>query len=85
MIVNTICLCGSIRFLDDYREANVQLTLRGFAVITISMAMPKNTESPDAVCRRIADEPPAVWAAGEWTNEKVWLEAAMRCHATILA
>ena len=42
--VNTVCLCGSTRFLDDYQEANIELTKRGFAVITISMAMPRQPD-----------------------------------------
>jgi hypothetical protein len=44
MIVNTICLCGSTRFLDDYHAANIELTRRGFSVITISQAMPRQPD-----------------------------------------
>jgi hypothetical protein len=39
--INTVCLCGSTRYLDDFATANIELTKRGFAVLSISMAMPK--------------------------------------------
>lgn len=37
MARNTVCLCGSLRFLDDFHAANQELTKRGFSVITISL------------------------------------------------
>jgi hypothetical protein len=46
--VSTICLCGSTRFLKEFEEANVELTKRGFAVITISMAMPRQPDGTHA-------------------------------------
>lgn len=45
ILINTICLCGSTRFMDQFHEANVELTKRGFSVITISMAMPKEGDA----------------------------------------
>jgi hypothetical protein len=41
---NTVCLCGSTRFVDDFNRANVELTKRGLSVISISMALPKNEQ-----------------------------------------
>jgi hypothetical protein len=41
-MINTVCLCGSTRFLDEFNEANVELTKRGLSVITISMCLPRN-------------------------------------------
>lgn len=43
--MNTVCLCGSTRFLDEFQEANIELTKLGLTVITISMAMPKQEVS----------------------------------------
>lgn len=43
-MINTVCLCGSTRFLDDFHTANVELTKRAFSVITISMALPKGAD-----------------------------------------
>ena len=40
--VNTVCLCGSTRFAHLFQEANVELSKRGFSVITISMAAEKD-------------------------------------------
>lgn len=37
MARNTVCLCGSLRFLDDFHAANEELTKRGLSVITISL------------------------------------------------
>lgn len=42
--VNTICLCGSTRFVEDFQIANIELTKRGYSVITISMAMPRQPD-----------------------------------------
>lgn len=42
--INTITLCGSTRFLPQFQEANVELTRRGFSVMTISMALPRETQ-----------------------------------------
>ncbi len=42
-VVNTVCLCGSTKYMDAFNEANVELTKRGFSVITISMALPKKS------------------------------------------
>lgn len=39
---NTVCLCGSTRFLDAFSRANIELTKCGLSVITISMCLPKN-------------------------------------------
>jgi hypothetical protein len=47
---NSICLCGSTRFLKEYEEANRELSFRGFSVVTIAMVLPKEgseTYSPD--------------------------------------
>jgi hypothetical protein len=44
---NTVCLCGSTRFIDDFNRANVELTKRGLSVITISMALPKNEQGSE--------------------------------------
>jgi len=41
---NTVCLCGSTKYLEDFHEANVQLTRRGFSVITISEALRRDDE-----------------------------------------
>lgn len=43
--MNTVCLCGSTRFLNEFQEANIELTKLGLTVITISMAMPKQPEN----------------------------------------
>lgn len=43
-MINTICLCGSTRFKDDFEEANRELTRRGFSVITISFALEKDEQ-----------------------------------------
>lgn len=40
-MINTVCLTGSTKYLDEYHIANVELTKLGLSVITISMAMPK--------------------------------------------
>lgn len=45
--MNTICLCGSTRFVADFQTANIELTKRGLAVITISMALPKNEQGSE--------------------------------------
>ncbi len=39
---NTVCLCGSTKFLDNFEQANKELSKRGLSVITISMCLPKN-------------------------------------------
>jgi hypothetical protein len=41
---NTICLCGSTRFLSQFDEANRELSKRGLSIITISMCLPKNKQ-----------------------------------------
>lgn len=41
---NTVCLCGSTRFIQDFDTANVELTKRGFSVITISMCLTKTDQ-----------------------------------------
>lgn len=43
-MINTICLCGSTKFLDQFEEANKELSKRGLSVITISMSLPKNEQ-----------------------------------------
>lgn len=47
MTINTVCLCGSAKFIDAFHQADVELTKRGLSVITISMAMPKNEQTAD--------------------------------------
>lgn len=42
---NTVCLCGSTRFIEAFSIANIELTKRSLSVITISMAMPKNEQN----------------------------------------
>lgn len=37
--MNTVCLCGSTRFVDQFHEANIELTKRGISVITIAMVV----------------------------------------------
>jgi hypothetical protein len=44
MQINTICLCGSTRFIDQFDLANKELSKRGLTVITISMCLPKNEQ-----------------------------------------
>ena len=39
--INTVTLCGSTRFLDDFATANIELTKRGFACFSIAMALPR--------------------------------------------
>lgn len=41
---NTICLCGSTRFLDQFDQANRELTKCGLSVISISMCLPKKEQ-----------------------------------------
>jgi hypothetical protein len=41
---NTVCLCGSTKFLDAFNKANIELTKRGLTVITISMCLPRNEQ-----------------------------------------
>lgn len=53
-MINTVTLCGSTRFLNEFHEANVELTKRGLSVITISMALPKN-EQNDCVEKGLKD------------------------------
>lgn len=42
---NLICLCGSTRFASGFIEANAQLTLQGFSVLSISMVMEKDAKT----------------------------------------
>ena len=44
---NTVCLCGSTKFLEQFNEANVELTKRGLSVISISMCLPKNDQEDE--------------------------------------
>ena len=44
---NTVCLCGSTRFLAEFQEANIELSKRGLSVVTISMALPKNQQGTE--------------------------------------
>lgn len=44
MMNNTVCLCGSTKFLGDFEEANRELSKRGLTVITLSMCLPKNEQ-----------------------------------------
>lgn len=39
---NTVTLCGSTRFLPQFAEALKELSVRGFSVLTLSQALPKN-------------------------------------------
>ena len=48
-----VCLCGSTRFINQFHEANVELTKRGLGVVSISMAMPK--ERPDDGLKELLD------------------------------
>jgi len=43
-MINTITLCGSTRFMDDFREANIQLTRGGLSVISLSFATQKELD-----------------------------------------
>jgi hypothetical protein len=43
-MINTICLCGSTKFLDQFDLANRELSKRGLTVITISTCLPKNEQ-----------------------------------------
>ena len=45
---NTVCLCGSTRFIEEFEEANRELSKRGLSVITISMNLPKNEQNEQA-------------------------------------
>lgn len=45
--LNTLCLCGSTRFLDDFHDTNTMLTRAGFSIITISMALPKGPDGSE--------------------------------------
>jgi len=45
--MNTVCLCGSTQFIENFERANIELTKRGLSVITISMAMPRNVQQTD--------------------------------------
>lgn len=64
MIVNTICLCGSTRFLDDFATANIELTKRGLSVISISFAMPKEPVTITPATRPIDLQPSEAEAPG---------------------
>lgn len=44
MSLNTICLCGSTRFVENFERANIELTKCGLSVISIAMALPKNEQ-----------------------------------------
>lgn len=44
---NTVCLCGSTKFLASFDEANRELSKRGLSIITISMALPKNEQGSE--------------------------------------
>jgi hypothetical protein len=54
---NTVCLCGSTKYLDAFHRANVELTKRGLSVITISMALPRNEDGSqeDAALKEMLD------------------------------
>lgn len=41
---NTVCLCGSTKFMADFETANKELSKRGLTVITLSMCLPKNEQ-----------------------------------------
>lgn len=43
----SVCLCGSTKFIDKFNEANIELTRRGFSVVTISMALPKREDGTE--------------------------------------
>ena len=40
--MNTVTLCGSTRFLEDFNTANRELSTRGLTVFSISLALPSN-------------------------------------------
>lgn len=44
---NTVCLCGSTKFIADFEKANRELSKRGLSVITISMCLPKNEQGSE--------------------------------------
>lgn len=44
---NTVCLCGSTRFVEQFAQANIELSKRGLSVITISMCLPKNEQGTE--------------------------------------
>lgn len=45
MTRNTVCLCGSLRFQDEFQAANEELTKRGLSVITISVLKSKTSDT----------------------------------------
>ena len=55
--VNTVCLCGSTKFLDAFQRANIELTKRGLSVVTISMCLPRNAQDnqEDAALKELLD------------------------------
>jgi len=53
--VNTICLCGSVKYLDEFKLANIELTTRGMSVITISMALDQTQQRERANVKEILD------------------------------
>lgn len=54
---NTVCLCGSTRFIDQFDRANQELSKRGLTVITLSMCLPKNEQGSeeDASLKELLD------------------------------
>lgn len=53
--INTVCLCGSTRYLEDFTAANVELTKRGLSVITISMALVGEQQKEQAALKELLD------------------------------
>ncbi len=41
-MINTVCLCGSTRFIEGFHHVNRELTKRGYSVISISFAAEKD-------------------------------------------
>lgn len=71
MTINTVCLCGSTRFLDDFSVANIELTKRGLSVFSISFAMPKKEGVSD---KRGSTKPGAITSEAESPGLKEYLD-----------
>lgn len=56
-MINTVCLCGSTRFMDHFNTANIELTSRGLSVITISMNLSRDDkgDQQDAALKNFLD------------------------------
>jgi hypothetical protein len=56
-MMNTVCLCGSTRFIELFDEANRELSKCGLTVISISMNLPTNEqhEQTDRFLKELLD------------------------------